>query len=207
MATFAEIRAQISTDTDRSDLWDQIGIAIKDAIALHSGERFWFNETRDYTFSTVNGTGEYTLSEQSGISDFEKVDYLKIQIGSRWEPMGRITPSEMEALHDQTQTGQPYLWSYYNKKFRFYPTPNATYSIRVAGHYLLPELSADSDENAWTTEARKMIEERAKGLLYASPIREPQQAAIHNEVADAFLQMLRIRTTRRTGAGRIKPWC
>lgn len=207
MATFGELRTQIMEDTDRGDLSDQIGRAIKSAIRLHAGERFWFNETRDYTFNTVNGTDEYAITESSGIADFEKVDYLEIQVGSRWERTVRIDPSQMEAQHDQTQMGQPFAWSYYNKKFRFHPTPNGIYSVRVAGHYLLTELSDDSDENAWTIDAKDLIEERAKAILFASTIRNLEQATVHNTIADTFLLPLRTRTSRRTATGRIRPWC
>lgn len=206
MSTFSELAAQIADDLDRSSLSSQIRRAIKSAIKLHAGERFWFNETRDYTFSTAVGTDEYEFVEDSGIADFEKVDYLKIYIGSRWEPMGRMDPVEMEALHDQTQDGQPFAWSCYNKKFRLYPVPDQIYSVRVAGHYKLTELSADSDENAWTTEAEDMIEERAKAIVFAKTIRDMDQAAAHNSVADMFLEMLRTKTTRRTGTGTMKAW-
>lgn len=207
MATFSEIIAHIEDDLERSDIAPQVKRAVLSAIRFHEGERFWFNETRDYTFQTVSGAEEYAITETSGIADFEKVDYLKIRIGSLWEPVGRISPTEMEALNDQVQTGQPYNWSYYNKKFRLYPVPNDAYTVRVAGHYKLTALADDSDENAWTVEAEDMIEERAKSIIYAKTLHDPALASVHAALADDFLTVLRTKTGRRTGTGRIKPWC
>jgi hypothetical protein len=207
MATFADLKSEIATDLNRTDLTTQIDQAVKDAVQYHAAERFWFNETRDYTLSTVAGTSDYTLSTVSGVTDFIKVDYVQVAISSTNKFMlDRVSPEEMEDLLSVTTSAQPSYWSYYNSTFRFYPIPDAVYTIRIAGHCVLTALSGASDSNAWTTHARNLIRAAARKFVFARNIRNMPLAQISEVDEGRELDRLRRETSRRSGTRRIKAW-
>ena len=206
MATLATLKAKIADDISRSDLTTQIGEEITAAIEEHEGERFWFNETRAYTFSTVAGTADYTLAESAPIYDFLAVDWVQVMIGTRPVNLRRCDPEEIDWLiASQISQGQPYNWAYYGQKFRFYAIPNAVYTVRVAGHYKLSALADNSSSNAWTTEAYELIRAATKRRLYALVIKNPDQAAIEQTATDVALSKLRAKTADKIGTGMIRP--
>lgn len=206
MATFAQLKAKIADDVARSDLTSQIEHEVLAAIEDCSIERFWFNETRGYTFSTVAGTSDYTISPTAAIQDFVKVDSVKATIGGNPVVLDRYDADEIDTLIAYNGTdGQPYCYGYYNQTFRLYPIPGDIYTVRVAGHYKLTALSADGDTNAWTVEGYELIRARAKSRLYVNVIRNQQEAAAANAVYESVLFRLRAETSRRVRTGRVKP--
>jgi hypothetical protein len=207
MATFADLKSEIATDLVRTDLTTQIDQAVLDAVQYHASERFWFNETRDYTFSTVAGTSDYTLATVSGVTDFIKVDYVQATISSSNKFMlDQVTPDEMEDLLSVTTSGQPTCWAYYNSTFRFYPVPDAVYTMRIAGHCVLSALSGASDSNAWTTHARNLIRATARKFVFARNIRNLPLAQVSEIDEGRELDRLRRETSRRSGTRVIKAW-
>lgn len=206
MATLATLKSKIADDIARSDLSTQIGEEITAAIEEYEGERFWFNETRAYTFSTAVGTSDYTLAESAPIKDFIKVDWVKVTIGTRVVELDRDDPDCIDDLvANFTGYGQPHSFAYYGDKFRLFPIPIAIYTVRVAGHYKLSALANDAASNAWTTEAYELIRAAAKVRLYALVIKNAEQAAICDQAKDRALAVLRAKTNDRIGTGMIRP--
>lgn len=207
MATFADLKTQVASDLKRSDLNSSISAEILNSVARHSNERFWFNETRAYTFSLTNAVDEYTLASSAPVLEFVKIDWVRVQIGSQWVRLRRIDADRMEELQATTASGQPtYAWSYYGNKLRFYPVPNATFTAKVAGHYRLIELSADTDSNSWTNEGKSLIRYTALTRLFAFPIRNADAAMGAAQMAQAELDDLRQETSRRKRKGYMEPY-
>jgi hypothetical protein len=205
MATFAEIKAEIAVDINRTDLTTQINQAVLDAVEYHAQERFWFNETREATFNTIDGTSDYLVTSSllgTGHSDFITIDYLQLAVSSTNKHMlERICPEEMEELLVGAPEGQSSCYAYYNLRFRLYPIPDAIYAVRVAGHYLLTALSASGDSNAWTNAARNLIRATARKFLYHRNIKDYNKAQMAEADEMRELERLRGETNRRRGTG------
>lgn len=203
MSTYAELKAQIADDLRRSDLTSQIARAVLSSVRDHGAERFWFNETRSYTRALSAGTSEYSLSEQAPVSRFVKIDWVKVPIGGIDSELTRVDPREMEILHASTVTGSPCDWTMYADRIRFYPTPDASYTATIAGHYRLVELEDETDENAWTTEAFDLIRYSALKRIFAFPVRNPDMAQMATAAEELELTYLRRETDRLKRSGQM----
>lgn len=206
MATLAVMKARIATELDRSDLTAQIADAISDAIAEYEGERFWFNESRDKTFQTVASQRIYTSSDASWIADIVEIDALYATVGGVNRIMDRAMAEESELLADNVAAeGAPFEWTYYNKNIYLYPIPDQAYTIRALGHVRLATLASDSESNAWTTEAERLIRRRAKGLIQAEIMKDAEGAMASDMLSKEEFERLKRESSRRRSTGVIMP--
>jgi hypothetical protein len=206
MAVYLDLQNQIANDLRRSNLGPEIASAILDAIRDHSAERFYFNETRSYTLSLVVGQDEYEIAEQAPVAEFIKIDWINAQIGSVWVNIVRQSADEIEQLQQTTSSGQPSQWAYYANKIRIFPTPDAIYDLRIAGHYRLIELVDNQDSNVWTNVAKNLIRYSTLKRLFAYPIRDIQQSQLAEAAEVRELEYLRRETDRRKRRGRMQAY-
>lgn len=199
----------IADDVD--DTTGEYDFAIRRAImtAVRYCERltFYFNETRDIIFQTVPGQAFYSSDEISGL--------IKIQSIYRQDSAGQLsilryrTPEDMELSSDTSAArGQPGSFSYFNKKLRIYPIPNAVETMRIqAGPYRTAFDVNDIDDTVWTTDAYDMIKARAKYVLYKDTLKDATMAAEalndFNDQRDA----LKGETAQRNGSGYVEVTC
>lgn len=203
------MKARIADELARADLTSQIAYAITDAIECYQSERFWFNESRDVTFSTVASQEYYTSSDNALIPDIYAIDYAVMTVGSVVNALTRYTPEHIEYLSDDgTQTGEPCAYAYFQKKIRLYPVPTDVYTVRIAGHVKVAAPATDGEaDNPWMTDAERLIRARAKYNLAVDILYEPNLAsAMSAAITDAFDQ-LKGRTNRQVGTGIIAPTC
>lgn len=201
MATLSTMKTRIATELDRSDLTGSIANAIADAIAEYEQDRFWFNESRDLTFTTVAAQRIYTSSDASWIADVIEIDDLFVTVSGNNRCLDRISPEESELLSDSyASQGAPYAWAYFNKNIYLYPYPDATYTVRALAHYRLSAVS-DGTSNAWTTEAERLIRRRAKQLIYAEMMSDPQQALAQQPLIEQEYNRLKAESSRRRATG------
>jgi hypothetical protein len=210
VATLAELKAEIASDLRRSNLSTEIAAAITAAISDVDVNRFWFNETRKYTFQTVPGQADYDLSQDgaNGIKEFIEFDFIQGTFGS-----GRVTDLWQRADYDSleldiadgTMNGDPIDWGYYGGQLRLYPVPDQIWTIRIGGHYRLNPLTTDDSQNAWTNEGYQLIRAQARARVFAFPIRNVEMAQTSVSIAQGELDRLRKETTRRTATNRIRP--
>lgn len=207
MPTLGEISARIADDLARVDLTTQIKAEVLDSIRDYQGRRFWFNETRAYTFNTVVGQSDYTLAVASGFSDFTEVDWLQITVNGRVYDLceGAAEWIDQWLADFPLNTGQPTDWCYYGATFRLYPRPDAVYPVRIAGLGTLTALSADGDSNAWTMLADDLLRARGKWRVYKHVIRDDTGAARQEQPIQDALTRLTRETAKRIGTGRIVP--
>jgi hypothetical protein len=221
LATFAELKAEVAADlsravdyTSNAVFTSQVHNAVLDAIDMHAVENFWFNETRGATFPTVDGTSDYTVTSVltgtstggTTIDDFITIDYVQFaQSATSKYRLDLVCPTEMEDLLESGTEGQPTCYAYYDKQFRLYPIPDGVYTVRVAGHFLMAALSADSDTNAWTTTARNLVRATARKFLYGRVTKDYTKAQVAELDEIRELERHRAETCRRKASGIIKP--
>jgi hypothetical protein len=209
MTTLADLTADIADDID--DTASEYGAAILKAVqgAQRDCERFtfYFNETRDKTFSTVASQQTYTSADLADIPTLVHIQsaYFRDTGGNVIE-MGRMTPEDMEVLSDTTAaTGQPISFTYFNQQIKLYPIPNTVYTIRLQlGPYRLSALANPADTNAWLTEAYDMMKARAKYRVYKNTLKDVGLAGeALNDWNDQFA-LLKAETSKRNGTGYIR---
>ena len=209
MTTLSDLTADIADDLD--DTAGEYGAAILKAVqgAQRDCERFtfYFNETRDVTFSTVISQQWYGAAENANIPTLVHIQeaYYTDTGGNIlilvWSP-----PEELEILSDSTSaTGQPSNYTYFNKQIRLYPIPDAVYTVRLQlGPYRLGTLANPSDNNAWLDDAYDLLKARAKYRLWKNTLFEPGHAAeAMNDYNEQFA-MLKAETSKRNGSGYIR---
>lgn len=207
MTTFADIKDAIADDIDDTtgEYSAQISRAVLAAIRYCERNTYYFNETRDITFATVGGQEWYDSDDNANIPTLVHIAgaWSEDSNGERDE-LRRATPQEMELLSDNSASrGEPYAYTYFGQRIRIYPIPGATsYTIRLqVGPYRLTPLSADTDTNAWLSEAYDMVKARAKYILAKDTLKDANVAAeALNDYNDQDLS-LKGETTSRNARG------
>ncbi len=207
MTTLGTMKERISQETRRK-AYDDAGTryqtavddAISTAIQAYQDERFYFNESRDVTFSTVNAQEFYDSDDQSDLANLIKIDYVKLHVDNTTFDLMPDYPSEIEsASTNATATGQPgwYLW--YNQQIRLYPIPNDAWTVRVAGVYTYAEPAADDTaNNFWMTVGERLIRSRAKYELALHVLRDVELAQTMASAVTEALSQMKSRTNKLT---------
>lgn len=209
MANFGDLKAAIADDIDDTtgEYSAQIDKAVLAAVRYCERKTYYFNETRDVTFSTVNGQEWYGAADNSNIPTLVRiVDAWSEDSNGDRDPLILMRPEDMELLSDNSASrGEPYAYTYFGQRIRIYPIPDATiYTIRLQlGPYRLTPLSADTDTNAWLSEAYDMVKARAKYIIAKDTLKD---AAVATEALNDYNDQdaaLARETDDRNGSGYI----
>lgn len=195
MTTFKQMRDRIAADLRRSNLDTEIGYAINDAIAEAAKQRFYFNEMHDLTFDTVALTERY---DDKGL----------VEIDAAWYMQG-TTRYNLEVYNDLDANmlaegnpvgGQLEYISRYGGQLRLYPIPNSVITVHLDGYgKLTPSpLAADGDTNAWLADGELYIRALAKRNILRDVVRNYQEAAVLDGIADDYRMQLEMETTLRS---------
>ncbi len=207
MSTLAIMLQRVQDELARDDLEQQVRYAISDAIKAYEAERWFFNETRDITFSTVNTQEFYSESDEQLIGDIVKIDYLALYIDNQPYQLLAMRPEEIEhASTNSTTYGSPSWYCWYNNKIRLYPIPDATYTVRVAAVVQSAEPADDAEAaNPWMTSAERLIRSRAKLELALHVLKDAELASVMSQAVTEAYEQLKDRTNYLTqvGEGRI----
>lgn len=205
MTTFGTMQTRIATELRRSNLTAEIQDAIQTVIKRYNSKRFWFNEDRSVTFSTVAGQEFYSSSDNANIPNFSQIDAVTLtRTATDRYPLEPRTFAELEQWSDSsTSTGLPSSWAYYANQLRLYPIPNAVYTVRISGVKRGSTLSATADTNFWMTDGEELIRTAAKAELYRHVIRGTEQADSLEAKTQRVLGDLRAETAQRLGAGAV----
>lgn len=204
MSTFAQLKAQIADDLSRSDLTTQIEDAVLAAIEDQERTRFYFNERRDApAFFTVADQELYAASDDADIATIAHIDSLVLILNGSRRHLCAQTEQWMDRMSG-LGTGAPTDYSYIAKRLRLYPIPDAAYQIYMTGQIRLTALSADGDENAWTTDARELIRCAAKEKIYRQIIHDFARADQMMQQVAYQRQLLLSESTLRGGPMRVK---
>ncbi len=207
MTTLAIMKARIADELARDDLTSQIAYAITDAISAYTDERFMFNETRSNTFPTVASQEFYASTDAAFIGTLNKIDYVSLIVGDQPFQLLPMRPVDMEHLSQNgTSTGQPNWYSYYDKKIRLYPVPDAIWTVRVAASVDVDPPASDAEtDNPWMIKAERLIRSRAKLELALHVLKDLELAATMQQAVEEAFSQLKSRTAQITqvGEGRI----
>ena len=203
MTTLAILKSRIADELARDDLTTQIAYAISDAIAAYTDERFYFNESRSNTFATVANQEFYTSSDAAFIGTLNKIDYIACYVGDQPYQVLPMRPVDMESFSTNgTSTGQPSWYVFYNKSLRFYPVPDAVYTVRVAAAVDVAAPATDGEaSNAWMIYAERLIRSRAKLELALHVLKDLELAATMQQAVEEAFDQLKSRTNQLTQIG------
>lgn len=210
MTTLAIMKARIASDLRRDDLTDDIADYISEAIEDFQQERFWFNESRSFTFNTVVNTQRYTSVEFPDVVNIIKVDSAYATFG---DARYQITPKDPNWIQRMTtntgSAGQTQNYALYAVAFWLYPVPNDVWTIDFMGvaKYAAPAADATTG-NYWMTDARRMIRSQALGHLYAYVIKDRDKASGFYQLAEDAKGRLKDRTAEmlKTGDYLVEAW-
>lgn len=205
MSTLADMLAEMADDMERTET-DAFRKKVVAAIRQYQPKRFFFNESRDTTFSTVATTDFYTWADIG--AEFYKIDGVFVtDTGGNILPMAVDDYRSLETLIDTTASNNiPTVFAYIAGGLRLYPVPDQVYLVRVTGHEKIAAPAEDGEEdNPWMTEAYDLIMSRAKAELYAHRYEDPANAAIMRTAEeDAYLR-LNAASGKKTGTGYFLP--
>lgn len=209
MATYLEMQQRIAQELHRIDLTTHIQRAIKSAIAFYESNRFFKGEKRG-TFSTIAGQRYYgtsTASPGTLPSDIVEIDSIVTTVNNRIYKLDQVSYEHLEDIDAGVTplSGYPRLWAWYAEQIRFYPSPNNEYLMTVSYQYERPVLSADSDENFWTTEAEELIRSRAKKDLAMSVMYDDQIAQASAAMENMALKSLKAQTVKLLSSNKLTP--
>jgi hypothetical protein len=209
--TRGAMKRRIAMEIKRSGLDEDIENAINDAIVAYEDERFYFNETRSFTFNTVIGQSRYSSSDVANLANILKFDYVKLLLNGTDYDVVQRSPEFFDEMITTT-LNWPSYFGWYDEQFLLYPTPNDAYQIRIGCVRKIAAPASDAEPgNAWMTKAERLIRNRAKAELYAhcTDIRDEKEAQKFITLADEALEQLVSRTVRltKTGPYLIRPYC
>lgn len=206
MTTLADIKSEIADDVDDTtgEYTAQIERAVLAAIRYCERSTYYFNSTRDLTFSTVNGQAFYDNSDLTEIGSLVRAQAVFIDDGTNVSELLRMTTEDIEVA--QSASGKPVYFAYFEQKLRLYPTPDQAYTIRLQlTPYRLAALVDDTDTNAWLTEAYDLVKARAKYILHKDTLKDVNLASeALNDYNDQH-RALKGETNTRNGTGYIRP--
>lgn len=209
--SFSNLLTQIADEIDDTtgEYQGQIQTAIYGAIRFCERNTYYFNETRDVTFSTVAGQAFYGAADEPHIATLIRIQHAYIEENGQNLELIRATPDYLEVIDDTLSSqSKPVLYTYINQALRLYPVPNAVYTIRLQlGPYRLAPIEDSADSNAWTTEAFDLIKARAKYLLYKDILKDPNFAAEALNDYNEQHAALKGETSDRHRTGVIKATC
>lgn len=207
MSTLTLLKAEIADDLARSDLTSAIATEISNSIKFYQAEHFYFNETRDKTFTTVADQTWYSSSDDADIPLFTDIDFIHITISSNRYELDRIPIGRFEILTDSNSTsGQPYLYAHYNRQIGLYNTPDSAYTVRIIGAYQTAEPVTDGEtDNPWMVEAYQLIRARSLANLCDFKIKDYERADKMRVREASELERIFRETDRRKKTDKLVP--
>ena len=200
MTTYATMRSRIADELAKDSITSNINSAIQSAIKFYEREKFYFNTRVTDTFTTVANQEYYGSAALAAIPDLIEIDDMYATVDSTRYHLTPMTFEEMAGLQTGAVTGDPpSAYCYYAQQIRLYPIPSAARTITMADHYRLTALSADSDTNAWTTDAEELIRCHAKHDLAQNVLYDDGLAERMEKRIPALLAALRRETRKRRG--------
>jgi hypothetical protein len=204
MSTFSEMVSEIADDLGRTDLTSQIKEAINRAIKHYEKERFYFNETTN-TLTTLANQQAYGTAD--GLpSTIKEIDVIKLTLSATNKPeLEKRSYHYIQSMDIANLSSQPTDYAWYQSKLYLYPIPDSVYTLTISHQKSYTALSADSDENDWTTEAEDLIEAHAKWWLYKKKILDKEKADEAVEDEQIALAALREKSRKLMSIGRLTP--
>lgn len=206
MTNFITLKSDVAVALVRTDLTSTIEKEINAAIKDYSKTRFWFNETRSETFTTVIDQEFYGAAANPDIPNMVRIDDVFVYQNNTPSRLTRRDNSELEWLSSSiVSSGLPIDYCFIEKQIRIYPRPNAAYPMRVTGFVIPPNLVADADTNVFTENAFDLIKFSTLRRVLRFPMRNFEAAAEAAADEQRHLSLLKQETILRASYTRIEP--
>lgn len=210
MTTLGIMMDRIADELARSDLTTEIGGAIRSAINHYAGQRWWFNEVADYSFTTSSSLEVYPVP-----ADFEHLVIMQTIIGGQRVPCDAQTYDTIRRWQTNMVFGQPTDFAIYNQQLVVYPIPNGPYVEVLSYIQSVSTLTTTTCTNAFMTYGEELIRNRARADIQVNFLRDAAMTAEMQQMASTGLpfmshrermayQSLRARHTSRTATGRAR---
>lgn len=200
-SSLGAISNRIADELVRPDLRaSHIPLAVNDAIKEAATSRFWFNEVRGLTFSTVPSQDYYTSADAYFLPELSAIDTLWLVINGQRRNMELTNTLEINCWKDgqTTLTGEPAFYARYGGGIQFWMTPRSIWQVYIDGVTRFSELTSDSDSNIYLTEGERYIRAIAKANLLENVVRDFDQADRQWQVAERERRKLADETNNRT---------
>lgn len=192
MVTFATQKTRIATEMVRADLESggELETVLEqhyqDAVERYANEKFWFNSIVTTATTTASVA---TITIPATVQTVEQLTIPEYDL--------ELTEVNLRELPDYSTEGIPEYYSYLNDTLKFWPTPDAAYTLNVYGIAYIAAPTAAADDNIWTNQAAPLIRAHTKMTLYRGIFRDigGTQLAL-SEVQDAYAA-LKQETARR----------
>lgn len=207
MGTLLDLKNSIASQVFRADAVTSltatqsadIDRALVEAASLEQVNGYYFNETRA-TAPMEAGRQYYPLP-----SDYLKFINLSYLYSGSRRTLEAITFDDAEELDRPDWQSYPGWYTIVDEQIRVIPTPNSAYVMTLYFYSVLGLPAGDSAQNFWTNTGEPLIRNRAASLLCAGPLRDPEQAALYNRLADTHLAALKARSLNHRGELTVKP--
>ena len=190
MATLADLKTRIITETNRDDLSDtlatQLLTHIQRACEYYADELFWFNSLVANVV-TVSHTATVAIPVT-----FRRIDQVVLPAY-----FTEIQEKTLGNMPIGTIYGVPNCYAYYNDTLTFYPIPNAVYTLELTGLAQIDAPVAAGDTSVWTDEAQDLIVSRAKMTLYRDQFRDPEGTQMAIGATQEHFAKLKRETAKR----------
>lgn len=197
---------QIMDELDRPDLEEPIRNAIRGAIGFWQRERFAFNDGV-LSFVTVPGQAGYGGSYLAGQNVMLAIDSaVAIDASDTTWALKNVPISDLEALGDLNQAGQPAYFAKFSEGYRLFRIPDDVYTIRFTGHVRLGAPATDADTNAWVDEAYDLIASYAKRYLALHRLKDTALKAAMDVAVNEAAQSLKGLATTMAGTGVVRAY-
>lgn len=198
--------AEIQDDTMRPSAVETSAIRTKIAAAIdhYQKTRFWFNESRNVTFSTVASQADYPFTAIG--TEFYKIDGAFVTVSAQdIREIERVDYIDLETVYVNPASNVPTRYSYINRALRISAQPASAYSIRLTGHIKIAVPATDATaDNEWFTEAYELIMCRTKALLYAHRWEDAVNAQTMFVAEKEAYRQLRNATADKTRTGSLE---
>lgn len=199
MSTFQQLQDRITGDyLNRTDLNSETQRAIQAAVRKYERKRFWFNET---------ATSVACVASQSYVavpSNFLELDLLQVTDSSANVELIEKDLKWIRRANTVPTHGIPTHFTIYQNRIELFPIPDSAYSLPIYYLHKYPALSAGSDTSEWTSAVEDVIVYHATKLMWATVLRNSEQANIYQSLEqEALISILAEKEQRQLTS--IKP--
>lgn len=193
MSDLGTMVSRIREDLNRGTDFDpRIKRAICDAIKFYKSRRLGFN-IKQATAVLTSGNEYVALP-----TDWVEVDHLRLETDNLRRPLDEVTFDWIEDNNTDSETeGEPMKFAIHNRRLRFYPVPDRSYTLVMSFQYEIKNISisaSDGETNAWVDECEELIRKHAMSELYVNYVDGPEsfqkgtylRAQCINEIAPEF---------------------
>lgn len=209
MATLGEMVGRIREDLNRGTDFDgRIKRAISEAIHFYRNRRLGFN-IKEAKALLTSGNEYVSLP-----TDWIEADFLRLETDQFRQPLDEVTFDWIEDANLSPQIeGQPQKFAIHNRRLRFYPIPDRSYTLALSYQFEFKDVSisaSDGASNPWLDEAEELTRKHAMSELYVIYIDGPEALAkgqlLRGECLNEILPEMEAQAAREQSSGKIRAY-